>query len=121
MKRVLSVLCVAVLLVSMMALAGCGLDGTYKLVEANYQGQVLSSEMLTQAGLSGTLVIKGEVATLTTTTNGQTNTGTSKIDTKNKMIIDSDGKSLPFTVDGKRISMTVNVQSSAIQMTFEKQ
>lgn len=116
MKRVVSILCVAVLLVSMMALAGCGIDGTYKMVSQTENGKTTDAAALEESGTSYTLTIKGETGTMTITYGDQSNTTPLTVDTKNKLIIGG-GEAISYTTSGK----TLILQKNGDTMTFEKQ
>lgn len=115
MKKIISVVCIVMMLVGVMSLAACsgGLDGTYNLVEMSSGGQDMTS-YLSMIG-DVVLTIKGDKATIEL--GGETTELT--VDTKNSVFKDETGESTPFTVEGDRLTME-NPESNS-KMVFEKQ
>lgn len=99
MKRVISIVCVAVLIVSMLALAGCGMDGTYVGMQSGNKGDVL--------------IIKGNTLTYT---EGGDDTAIGIIDKKSKTIT-IDGDVFSYQISGKNLT----VFSGSDSMVFVKQ
>ena len=116
MKKIISVICVVLMLVSVLSLSACSgssLDGTYKLVEMTSGGQDMTSYLsmlgdviLTIQGDKASIELSGETTQLT-------------VDSKNSAFIDVEGDSTPFTVEGTRLTMESSQSDS--KMVFEKQ
>ena len=115
MKKLISVICIVMMLVGVMSLAACSnsLDGSYNLVEMSSGGEDMTSYLsmigdviLTINGDKATIVLGGETTELT-------------VDAKNSVFKDETGESTPFNVEGDRLTME-NPESNS-KRVFEKQ
>jgi len=116
MKKIISVICVVLMLISVLSLTACSgnsLDGTYNLVEMSSGGEDMTS-YLSMIG-DVTLTIKGDKATVVL--GGETTELT--VDAKNSVLKDESGEATPFTVEGDRLTME-NTESNS-KMVFELQ
>ena len=109
MKRVVAIVCVAVLLFSAMSLAGCGMNGTYKLVGQTYLGVSVNI-----SDVNGIMTIEGNTATFTGVNEIS---GGATIDDKAKTITEGDGDTWTYSKDGKRLTLRKNNST----LIFEKQ
>lgn len=117
MKRVISIACAAILLASVLCLAGCGgenIDGSYTLVEFTVDGEDNMSEL---GGATISLDVKGDTAVMSgikelTGEDEQKLT----VDTEKKTMTDATGSSAPYRTEGNRLI----VEPSGIKMVFEK-
>lgn len=116
MKRAISITCAAVLLFSMICLVGCGgsIDGSYKLVEFTADGEDAMREL---GDAMITLEVNGTTATMMGTDDISGNSSEQlTVDTKNQLMTDDTGSSVPYTVEGNRLSLHGN----GYVMVFEK-
>ena len=116
MKKTVSILCVAVMLMMMLSLAACGnsggqdISGSYLLVEMTVDGEdmtpylsLLGDVTLTVESDKATLEMYGESTELTVDTAAMTMTG-------------EDGMVQAYTVSGNTIAM----EEDGTKMVFEK-
>lgn len=120
MKKAISIICVAVLLVMTVSLAACSpgggqdISGTYKLVEMNSGGQDMTS-MLTLVNV--TLTVEGDSAVLEM----MGDTVNWKVNTANQMFTNPDGNSVPYKIEDDKLIVEGGESSSYGKMVFEKQ
>lgn len=115
MKRAVSILCVVVMLMSMLALAGCGISGNYKLVSMSSNGVSMDASQL---GVSITLTINGKTAIISgmSAMGSDQDSQTLTVDTKNKVFLDPDGSGVPYRVEKKQLIL----EKDGTSMVFEK-
>ena len=123
MKKTISILCVAVLLMMMVGLAACSsgnagggqdISGTYKLVEMNSGGEDMTS-MLTLINV--TMTIEGDTAVV----GMMDDTLEWKVDTGRQTFTNADGASVPYRIEEDRLIVEGGEDSSYGKMVFEKQ
>ena len=110
MKRVVSIVCVAVLLFSAVCLAGCGMNGTYKLVGETYLGYSVNI-----SDANGIMTIDGNTAAFTGV--DYISDGAAVVDDKTKTFTEADGDTWTYSKDGKRLTLRQNNTT----LVFEKQ
>lgn len=116
MKKIVSLLCIAVILVMMSGLAACGepkLDGTYLLVEMASGGQDLS-DLLDDIDIC--LTVKDDHATLTFADQ----TTEWEIDTKNSVMRNEEGAESPYRTEDNLIILENEEDGLTHRMVFEK-
>ena len=111
MKRVVSLVCVAALLFSVLCLAGCGIDGTYKMTQV-----IAADGTSSDWSKESTLTIKGKTAT-STNLMGYGETITYEVDTEKKELSAGETK-WSYTIDGKQLKM---VAANNVTLILEKQ
>ena len=119
MKKAISIICVAVMLVMMVSLAACStpgpdVTGTYKLVEMSSGGEDMTS-MLTL--ITVTMTVEGDTALLELY-------GESlewKVNTNNGTFSNADGATIPYRVEGDQLILEGGEDSTYGKMVFEKQ
>lgn len=122
MKKIVSILCIIVMLASVLSLSACGsnsgsnsgtdVSGSYKLIEMVVGGESMN-EYLELVG-DVILEVNGNKATLTM---GEDVTELT-VDT-NAMTFTASGSASHFTVDGN--TLTMEEKSAGTKMVFEKQ
>ena len=116
MKRVISIICVAVLLISLCSLTACKdkkeeLHATYKLVEVSMGKTSIPLENLGYE--NAMLKFDGDTATMSDF-NGMTST--LKVNAEEQTLEDSTS-TLSYTIDGKTLTM----EGDGLVMVFEEQ
>lgn len=119
MKRVISIICAAVLIVSSIGLVACSggsqdISGTYQLTDMVSDGQDMSSML---SVVTVTMTIEGESASLEM--NGETLTW--KVDTSAKTITNETGASIPYRVEDDLLILEGEGSTSGDKMVFKKQ
>lgn len=115
MKRVLSIVCVAVLLFSVLCLAGCGMDGTYKITKIYAAGVEIKPASLGYGDAQ--LEIRGNKANLTGI---EGSSGTLTIDTKEKTM--SGGSTvIPYEEEENKVTLNMSSMGMEYKLVFEKQ
>lgn len=116
MKRAISIVCAAFLLVSILCLVGCSenIDGSYTMVEYTLDGEDATGEL---GDTIVTLDVNGDTATLSgmkelTGVDDQEYT----VDTEKKTMTDEAGYPFPYTVDGNKLTL----ENSGYKIVFEK-
>lgn len=117
MKRIISVLCLAVMLVMMTGLAACGepkLDGTYKLIELNNGEEDLTALL---DAIDVYMTIKDDHATLTFADQ----ITEWEIDTKNGVMRNEEGAESPYRTEDNLIILENEENGLTQRMVFEKE
>lgn len=119
MKKIISILCIAALLISLFCLSGCGISGTYKMTKLNDGIVELSMDDLEET----TMVISGNKATIT----GEHAMITGDANIK-ELTVDSNAKKLTggkdeisYTVEGDTLILEKEGSFGTRKIVLEKQ
>ena len=116
MKKIISITCIAALLLATLCLSACGgtgLDGVYKLISIESGGNDLSSVL---QSVDVYMTIEKDQATL----NFADQTMKWTIDSKAGIMRNEDGAESPYHVEDGKIILESNEEGSSNKMIFEK-
>lgn len=118
MKKVLSLLCAAVLVLSTVCLVGCGsgIDGTYEISSISGDSKTIEADGLK---VNATVKISGDSATYTAPSPDIT-TMTWSVDSKAKKITIVNGEEWDYTLDSSKLTLTRGEDSEKVTIELKK-